>query len=79
MPFTSNPRRVKLHRDSLSSPLQFDSCEGAIEFLWSDVRNRSIKISSVRSAFHKRFDKGKPIYGYKIEKDGNYFQVVEYY
>ena len=72
MSFRSKPRWVKLHHDSLSFPLQFVSCEAAIDFLWADVRNGSIKFNSVSSAFHKAFNKGKPIYGYKIEKEANY-------
>ena len=79
MPFKSNPRRVKLHHPGLSSPLKFDSCTDAIEFLWNDVRNRSIKFDTVSSEFHKRFNRGKPLYGYRIEKDPNYNREVEYY
>ena len=75
--FTSRPRKVKLHHDSLLSPLQFDSCEDAIEFLWHDVRKRSIKIGTVRSTFHKKSEQGKPIYGYRIEKDKDYVHGVK--
>ena len=69
--FKPNPRRVKLHHDTLSSPLQFDSCKDAIYFLWNDVRKRSIKIETVANAFHSKDGNYKPIYGYRIEKEEN--------
>ena len=77
MPLVKKPRKVKLCKDG--EFIQFDSCEDAAHFLWCEVRNQSIKFSSVLNELHYKASKGKPIYGYVIEKDKNYDPNFERY